>query len=367
MEIRRVIYINGRFLTQTVTGVQRYAMEIVTAFDELLCVSPRDGDATRVILLAPRSARQRIGQLGWRRVEARVVGRLEGHLWEQLELPWYARRGLLFSPGNTGPLLMRRQIATIHDAAVWAVPFAYGRAFRTWYRLLLPLLGRSVRRVLTVSEFSRKELSRHLGVHPGSVKAIWEGGDHMRRIASDEGVLLRHKLQRDRYVLAVSSLMPSKNFGRLVQALEYLGDVDFTVAIAGGYSSKVFSTQTAMQSEHITHLGYVTDGELRALYENALCFVYPSMYEGFGLPPVEAMTCGCPVIVAKAASLPEICGDAALYCDPTDPRDIARAIRLLAGNSSLRDELRAKGRIRAAELTWKACAEGVWSELSLHA
>jgi glycosyltransferase involved in cell wall biosynthesis len=121
-----------------------------------------------------------------------------------------------------------------------------------------------------------------------------------------------------------------------------------------------------MQSEHVTHLGYVTDGELRALYENALCFVYPSMYEGFGLPPVEAMTCGCPVIVAKAASLPEICGDAALYCDPMDPRDIARAIRLLAGNSSLRDELRAKGRVRAAGLTWKACAQEVWSELCLH-
>jgi glycosyltransferase involved in cell wall biosynthesis len=102
--------------------------------------------------------------------------------------------------------------------------------------------------------------------------------------------------------------------------------------------------------------GYVTDPELRALYENAACFVYPSLYEGFGLPPLEAMSCGCPTLVARAASLPEVCGDAALYCDPRDPASIAQQIRCLVDDTSRRADLRARGLARAREFSWDRSA-----------
>jgi glycosyltransferase involved in cell wall biosynthesis len=98
--------------------------------------------------------------------------------------------------------------------------------------------------------------------------------------------------------------------------------------------------------------GRVTDAELRALYENAECFVYPSFYEGFGLPPLEAMTCGCPVVVSRAASLPEVCGEAAVYCDPGNPADIGRALDQVLEDSELRSELRQRGVDRAAQFTW---------------
>jgi glycosyltransferase involved in cell wall biosynthesis len=104
--------------------------------------------------------------------------------------------------------------------------------------------------------------------------------------------------------------------------------------------------------------GYVSDAELRALYENAACFVYPSFYEGFGLPPLEAMTCGCPVVVSRAASLPEVCGDAAVYCDPCDPADIARAMERVLGNPAAQEDLRRRSLERARTFSWKqtACA-----------
>lgn len=103
-------------------------------------------------------------------------------------------------------------------------------------------------------------------------------------------------------------------------------------------------------------MGYVSDAELRALYEHAACFVYPSFYEGFGLPPLEAMACGCPVIVSNAASLPEVCGDAALYCNPCSPEDIAEKISLLMADPRLREDLRQKGLERAKQFTWEKCA-----------
>jgi glycosyltransferase involved in cell wall biosynthesis len=109
--------------------------------------------------------------------------------------------------------------------------------------------------------------------------------------------------------------------------------------------------------------GYVSDTELRALYENAACFVYPSFYEGFGLPPLEAMTCGCPVVVSRAASLPEVCGDAAVYCDPGDPADIARGIDQVLANSAVQEDLRRRSLERARSFSWKRAARAMLQQI----
>jgi len=128
------------------------------------------------------------------------------------------------------------------------------------------------------------------------------------------------------------------------------------VVAAGGSNSRVFSG-VDLSSESLVLAGYVTDGELRALYENAACFVFPSFYEGFGIPPLEAMHCGCPVIVSDRASLPEVCGQAALYCNPDDPIDIAAKLRRVLTSHQLQQELREAGRARAREFSWSRAAE----------
>ena len=125
--------------------------------------------------------------------------------------------------------------------------------------------------------------------------------------------------------------------------------------------TREFFDTAANLPDFVRHLGYVSDGDLKALYEAAACFVYPSFYEGFGLPPLEAMACGCPVIVSRAASLPEVCGDAALYCDPTDPRDIAKQMSDLVFDDILRARLRERGLQRAQQFSWEKCARETWA------
>lgn len=353
------LFINGRFLSQDVTGVQRYARETIGALDALLCDGLAAPHEVRVSILAPHDAAD-LPRL--QRITLRRVGRLRGHAWEQLELPLHARNGLLLNLCNTAPLARTRQIATLHDAAVHAVPHAYRFAFRAWYALLFGVAGRLSRRVVTVSEFSRDELARHVGLDRRDIAVVTEGKEHILAVPSDRGVIERHGLARRPFVLAVSSMSPHKNFAAVVRAVELLGDASFDVVVAGGAHPRIFAG--AALPANVKHVGYVSDGELRALYEQAACFVYPSIYEGFGLPPLEAMACGCPVIVAQAASLPEVCGNAALYCDPHAATDIAAQIRRLVDDVALRDSLRRRGHLRAAQFTWRRCALQNWAVIA---
>lgn len=347
----RRIYINGRFLTQPASGVQRYATELVRALDRLLDSGELDADRFRFVLLAPRNAKS---DLKLRRIRTVKFGHLTGHLWEQFELPVMALNGLLLNLGNTAPAVKHNQIVTIHDAAVFASPATYSWQFRTTYRILLRWLGRTSK-IITVSDFSKSELSRYLRIPSEALSVIPEGKEHILEVPADEGILDKHGLREKPFVLAVSSLTPNKNFHSIVKAIEILGNADFDMAIAGGTSS-IYSQAVKPLPDWVKHVGFVSDPELRALYEHAACFVYPSFYEGFGLPPLEAMTCGCPVIASNAASLPEVCGSAALYCDPHSPEDIAGKIRLLMDDDALQERLRQAGLKRATMYTWDNAA-----------
>ena len=155
---------------------------------------------------------------------------------------------------------------------------------------------------------------------------------------------------REPYVLAVSSLKPLKNFALVIRAAKRLPDTNFN--IVGGKDPRVFASVDEEHGDNIHFLGYVDDEALRELYANASVFVYPSLYEGFGIPPIEAMAMGCPVIVTKKASLPEVCGDAALYCDATNDRDLAAKIRTVMKNDVVRQKLVARGRERVKTYRW---------------
>jgi len=347
------VVINGRFLTQPVTGVQRFARQIVRALDDLVA---EDDTAPRLRLVVPRGA---VPLPGLRCVGQLAAGRLRGHLWEQWDLARAARGALLVNLGATGPLSHDRFLVTMHDAQVYTRSENYSPAFVRWYRFLMPRLGRRARRVLTVSQFSRGELARHCGLAAERFAVVPNGADHLREVVPEQEFLAEHRISVGRYVLALGSASPNKNFAAVARAFELLADDDLVLVLAGGRAEKVFRAAPPPRGRRVVVLGHVSDGPLKALYSHALCFVFPSFHEGFGIPPLEAMSCGCPVVVADSSSLPEVCGDAALYCDPRDPATLATCIAAIRDDTPLADELAERGLRRAAAFTWRGSARQV--------
>jgi glycosyltransferase involved in cell wall biosynthesis len=283
-------------------------------------------------------------------------GRLSGQAWEQLELPLDVGDAWLLNPCNVGPILTRRSVVTIHDAQVYLAPEAYTRAFRSWYKTILPILGRRARIVTTVSKFSKDTLEAYGVVPRGKAHVVPNGADHILRIESDPQALQRFGLSPGRYLLAVGSLSPHKNLRSLIAAAGLRRDRSIPLVVAGGAAPRIFADAGMPKTPDLHYLGRVTDAELRSLYENAAAFLFPSLVEGFGLPPVEAMACGCPVIASSAASLPEVCGGAALYADPFDIDAWARLMDEVTVDAELRARLREAGHKRATGYTWRNAA-----------
>lgn len=338
--------INGRFLTRPATGVDRFAVELLRALG-------RRGALAGARVVVPAGAAQRTPVPDGLVVQRH--GRHSGHRWEQLDLARLARGERLVNLCNTAPLALRQQLVVLHDAAVMANPSNYGRAFRAWTRLMMHTLLRRAETVATVSRFSADELRRHFGVPARRIEVIPEGGEHILQAPPDRTVLERLSLDGQRFVLAVGSQSRNKNFAAVLQAMDLLDDPSVLLVAVGGGDTRIYAGADVAHPR-LRRTGYVTDAQLRALYEAAACFVFPSFYEGFGLPPLEAMNCGCPVIVSSRASLPEVCGEAALYCNPDDPATLAAQLRRLLGSAALRDELRAAGQVRARQLSWDRAA-----------
>ena len=352
------VFLNGRFLGQATTGVQRFSAEIMAAIDGMVA----KGEWPKTVVLMPRRSRAEPGcgtVAACARLPLRQVGRMQGHVWEQAELPTAARGGVLVSLGNTAPVLAgRRQVVVIHDAGVFDTPQSYSLQFRYWYKTLQHGLVRSGARVVTVSQFSRQRIATWLGLDPESVVVMHEGANHILRVIADPSTLARHGLVPRHFAVVVGSRVAHKNLAALHEATGELQRRGIVIALAGETNSVVFSN-ARVDAGTGRYLGRVTDAELRALYENAACLLFPSRYEGFGLPPVEAMACGCPVLAFGGGAVEEICGDAALYFPPGERRQIIGTIERLLDEDGLADRLRARGRQRAAALSWEASARAL--------
>ena len=312
------IYINGRFLTQRITGVQRYAREIVGALDKLLLEKNSD---VEWCILSPTNI---IEDLPTKYIKRKKCGKLTGHLWEQIELPYYAKDGYLINLCNCAPLIKKNQLVAIHDAAIAAFPQAYSWKFRIWYRIMCSVCGQRADKIVTVSQFSCSELHKYFNIDKEKIKVVYNGIDHMDRIEADDSIIEELNLSKGGFVFAVSSKNPTKNFSLVLKAARLLPDVKFV--IAGGSNNAVFASDNREFLNNVTYTGYVSDEKLISLYRHAAVFVYPSLYEGFGIPPLEAMSQGCPVIVSDCASLPEVCGKNAMYCKPQDGEILANKI-----------------------------------------
>lgn len=344
------VLINGRFLGQRITGVQRYAHETLRALDAALADEPR---WARWTLAVPRG----VSAPALRHIAVEEVGTRQGHAWEQLDLARRARGAQqLLGFGFTGPLFLRHQVVTVHDAAVVRVPQAYTWKFRAWYRVAVRQLVARASMIVAVSHFSRDEVIACFGARPQRVRVAIEGWQHLERVVADEAILDRHGLRGQPFALAVSSPTPNKNFGAIVKALAHLGPQVPRCVVAGASTSAVFQGAGEAQ-DSLLRVGYVSDGELKALYQHASCFVFPSFYEGFGLPPLEAMACGCPVIASTAPAVREVCGDAALYFDPHRPDELAQRLRDFFADPGLRPRLVAAARERTAAYDWARNAQ----------
>jgi glycosyltransferase involved in cell wall biosynthesis len=262
---------------------------------------------------------------------------------------------------------VRQQVVTIHDCAFVDQANSYSRTFAAWYQFLIPRLARSIRRIITVSEFSKHRIVDVCHVRPEKIAVVYGGvGQQFRPHSADEVAAARQQLGLpERYVLCVGSLEPRKNLARLLHAWQRVQPRQrgLTLVLVGAKGHVFRDAGLPDEPAGVKLAGYVTDDLLPAVYAGAESFVYPSLYEGFGLPVIEAMASGVPTITSNITSLPEIAGDAALLVDPEDIESIANGIERLADDASLRTALRAKGLLQAQQFTWDRAAVETWQVL----
>jgi glycosyltransferase involved in cell wall biosynthesis len=337
--------INGRFLVQPITGVQRYAREIVGALDVLLAGTDHD-----VTLIAPRDAAP---DLDLRSIAAAPLGPGSGHAWEQAALPLRLDRRLL-NLCNTAPALRRNDVVCIHDANVFCAPESYSWQFRRYYRTLHRWMARRDAVLTSVSRYSATNLAKFLDVPVSRIEVIPNGHEHALRWNAARSSLDADLLRRP-YVLLLASRARHKNIGLIVGLAAELDALGLDVKIAGG-SARIFQPERWAQSPNVSNLGRVSDDDLARLMQNALCLAFPSLSEGFGLPLLEAMVCNCPIVASNASSIPEVCGDAALLADPHDGVQWLNFFIALTRSRTLPDELRGRGRERAKRFSWAASA-----------
>lgn len=357
----RSIAVNGRFLTQPLSGVQRFAWELLRAMDRIRRDEPGHAGADLPMeILCPASASP-LPDLST--IPVRPVGRMGGYAWEQVELPLAARGRLVLNLCNLAPVLARK-ITVIHDTIVWQMPENYTLAFVAAYRLLLPLIARTSSACVTVSDASKHSLIRFGVTGRRPVSVIHNGIDHI--LAPSDPQPAETVPWPERFVFALGNAAPNKNAALVRAIAPRLRQMGIATVLAGGGNAAVFAGAGGGAAE-VMELGRVSDAVIREGFRRALTFVFPSFHEGFGIPPLEAMALGCPVVASQTSAMPEILGDAALLRDPRVPDQWLDAIAVLAADPHLRAGLVERGWARAALYTWDRSARRMLSLLAAHA
>lgn len=351
-EIQRRWTINGDFVGFKQTGVARYAREVTVALDALVReADPLTADL-RMLMVAPREPQG----LNLTHIRVRVVPEFNKprlpQMWAQAQLPRFVEGGLL-SFCNLAPVWKQRHIVCIHDLHTFLMPESYGAGFRLAHRLILPALGRTAFRITTVSSLSKSHLVEHKIAPPEKIAVTYNGADHARRWDASRSLL---PLGPRPFVICLGQRQKYKNIDlvwRIAPALDALG---LDVYVAGDLDEAAIASFGAQTPENVRLLGRISDNDLAAALQTARCLLFPSRIEGFGLPAVEAMIHGCPVVASTSPCLPEIAGDAALYADPDDADGWVAQIAKLHSSEVLRADMARKGASQAERYSWREIA-----------
>lgn len=296
-------------------------------------------------------------------------------IWFDLMLPRALRKhraDAFLSPD--GYLSLRTtvpQLAVIHDLNFEHFPQDLPRAYSRYYRTFFPRFARKAARIVTVSEFSKQDLISTYGVPARKIDVVHNGiSPVFAPLHHDRKGQARARLTGGLpYFVCVGSLHPRKNIARLLEAFDRFAEqqADARLVIVGEafwWDRRMKAAWGAMRhADKVVFTGRLEQQDLHEALADAMALVFVSYFEGFGIPVAEAMKCGVPVIAARATSLPEVAGDAAVYCDPFDAGDIANAMARIWADPALRAQLATTGLARAARFTWERTAEGVWASL----
>lgn len=356
------ILINGRFLMQPVTGVQRVARELVAEMDRM--VGAGEAPAGMALACEPEAD---VSSLRLRHIAVERRGGARGHAWEQFVLPRMVAGRRLLCLGNTAPvasaLVGQRVAVMIHDVSHLSFPQAYSRRYRWAHRALLPVLLRRAGPIFTGSIAEAERLRRLRGRSGGRIVTIQNGGWSRDRVERDMCC------ERERMVLYVGSLSRRKNVERIVAVAQRLAREDGVRTVFVGAGNEILAPIRGRVAPDVAPMlefvGQVPCIEaLAGYYRRAACLLFPSLYEASPLPPIEAMSLGCPVVASAIPSMTERCGGAALYCDPLDTDDILAAVRRVLDDPGLAETLRAQGFARAEGFSWGEQAQRLFRAMT---
>ncbi len=352
-------------LGSSLAGIGRYTLELARAVAALK-------NGPEVVLLTAGNPGPLAAEKGIQSIPLPGCSRLPGLMTlGNVLIPRRARQlglDVVHDPTGVTPFLFgaggARTVVTVHDVFPWSAPGTSTRMDTLIYRHWLPRVLPRVDAVITISETSKADIMRYLRIPPKKIHVVYRcvGEGYRPSLPLQIAEVRQHHGLPSNYILFVGSIEERKNLRRLLHACARLwraGEKRPLVVVGARrwkYSAIMRTLEELGVEEHVIFTGYVPDADLPAIYSGADVFVFPSLYEGFGLPPLEAMACGTPVVCSNAASLPEVVGDAAITVDPHDVEGLAEAIHRVLADAGLREELRAKGLERAKLFTWERAA-----------
>jgi glycosyltransferase involved in cell wall biosynthesis len=357
----KTIAFNGKFFGAAPTGVHRVAEQLLAATDALIAGHAGNGVDCAVVVrdsvvVPPYRNISCVRENPW-------VRRIHRIAWEQCYLPLARRKDFILNLCNLGPLMHRDSATMIHDAQVYSAPESYSLPFRLWYKSLLFFIGKRHKIIFTVSEFSKRELVRYGIASADKIVVVHNGCDHVLQVRPDEGQLAALSLKPRRYVLALANTQKHKNIRVLLKAFAGAELMDVELVLFGNATQADFETLGHVVPPNVRFAGRISDPELVGLMVNAGALAFPSLTEGFGLPPLEAMALGCPVVAAPFGALPEVCGEAALYADPFSPDAWRLSILAALDDEAVRQSLISAGRRQAGGFTWKRAARSLFESV----
>jgi glycosyltransferase involved in cell wall biosynthesis len=303
------IAINGRFLTRRITGVERYGIEILKELDQII-------EPEKMVILVPSEAKQ---MPEFKNIKVKSLGILQNRLWEHITFALYAVRNKMVTLNfcNVAPLLSPG-IVCIHDVKFKAKPEFFSKKFIAWYNILFNNATKRSKEIITVSNFSKKEIMKYYNVPVEKVSVIPSSWTHFSNTGYDDDALVKYGVKNKNYYFSMSSLEPNKNFKWIAEVAKRNPNEIF--AVAGSINNTVFANGLGFVCpENMKLLGYVSDKEAKSLMRYCKAFLFPTFYEGFGLPPLEALSAGAKaIIISDTEVMHEIYGNNAVYINPND-------------------------------------------------